>query len=135
MIFVSFWENVNCMYLRKNQILTLAPWRKLNGIEQCRFKITKFFLFLAKENCFIGSLVWRNQYGPKNNFSQGTVRRNSIHPFADFSSKMAIFKEAEKYLNDENSSKFLQYLLLLIGKAFWFGFGPIIFSASENTSF
>ena len=62
------------------------------------------------------------------------VRRNSIRPFADFSSKIAIFKEAEKYLNDENSSKFLQYLLLLIGKAFWFGFGAKFLSGSENTS-
>ena len=64
-----------------------------------------------------------------------TVRRKSIHPFADFSSKMTIFKVSEKYLNDGNSSKFLQFLLLLIGKAFWFGFGAIIFSVSENTSF
>ena len=64
-----------------------------------------------------------------------TVRRKSIRPFADFSSKMAIFKVSEKYLNDGNSSKFLQFLLLLIGKAFWFDFGAIIFSGSENTSF
>jgi len=62
------------------------------------------------------------------------VRRNSIHPVADFSSKMAIFKGSEKYLNDENSSKFLQLLLLLIGKAFWFGFGAKCFSGSENMS-
>ena len=64
-----------------------------------------------------------------------TVRRKNIRPLADFSSKMAIFKAPEKYLNDGNSSKFLQFLLLLIGKAFWFGFGAIIFSVSENTSF
>jgi hypothetical protein len=35
-----------------------------------------------------------------------TVRRKNIRPFADFSSKMAIFKGSEKYLNDENSSIF-----------------------------
>ena len=64
-----------------------------------------------------------------------TVRRKSIRLFADFSSKIAIFKVTEKYLNDGNSSKFLQFLLLIIGKAFWFDFGAIIFSGSENTSF
>ena len=69
------------------------------------------------------------------NHYANTVRRKSIRPFADFSSKMAIFKVSEKYLNDGNLSKILQFLLLIIEKAFWFDFGAIIFSGSENASF
>ena len=46
--------------------------------------------------------------------ARDTLARKNIRPFADFSSKMAIFKVSEKYLNDGNSSKFLQFLLLLI---------------------
>ena len=78
------------------------------------------------------SISKKNRTGHKNIH---TVRLKSIRPFADFSSKMAIFKVSEKYLNDGNSSKFLQFLLLIIGKAFWFDFGTIIFSGSENASF
>ena len=36
---------------------------------------------------------------------EGTLTRKSIGPFADFSSKMAVFKGSENYLEDENFIK------------------------------
>ena len=53
---------------------------------------------------------------------RGTVRRKSIRPFADFSSKMAIFKGSELYLNNQKFIKFTSRAAFSNGESYlvWF---------------